>query len=79
MVERRRCTIWRRMKSLNMGQSFFVTELLTKGILSLQEESRQVLIWDFGSRKGSQAPKLQLPLNIEGNTRGEVLFGVNLN
>ena len=60
------------------GQSFFITELRIKGILSLQEGSLQELIWDFGSRKDSQVLKLRLLLNTEWNMRGEVLFGSNL-
>lgn len=58
------------------GQSFFITELRIKGMLSLQEESLQELIWGFGSRKDLQALKLRLPLNTEWNMRGEVLFEV---
>ena len=60
------------------GAELLHYRIADQGILSLQEELLQELIWDFGSRKDSQALKLRLPLNTEWNMRGEVLFGSNL-
>ena len=42
--KKEQCIIWRRVKLVNMGQNFFITELWFKAILLLQEELLQELI-----------------------------------